>query len=268
MERSFVKYHGAGNDFLLFDDRAATFPVEEPQLIRLLCHRRHGVGADGVILLQNSSRADFRMRIFNADGGEPSMCGNGIRCLVHFLSSLGIKQESYSIETMHAEHLCRLCTDGRVSVSMGAPRILHQGLSVLGCSVDVIDTGVPHAVLFVSDLQGVDVEGMGRAIRTHPLFQPEGVNVNFALVSSKEEVRLRTYERGVEAETLACGTGTAAVAVAAISRFGCQSPLRLLPLSEEPIEIRWEEEIEMIGPATAVFQGTLKEILNFKQIFV
>ena len=259
MVLSFAKYQGAGNDFIVIDDRIAFFPAHDGAIIRRLCHRQKGIGADGVILLQESDKADFRMRIFNADGGEPSMCGNGIRCLVHYIRGLGFKSSSFKIETMHSVLACQ-AFDEKVGVFMGAPHIMHWGIEVLNMTAYVLDTGVPHAVIFVSDLDNLDVFNLGRAIRTHKLFAPNGVNVDFAAFPSHEGVvRVRTYERGVEAETLACGTGAAAVAYVAHVLFGLESLVPILTASGETLEIhREEKELLMIGPATPVFHGRIE----------
>lgn len=263
---TFSKYHGAGNDFIVIDDRAAFFPVENTPLIEHLCHRRFGIGGDGLLLLQSSKCADFRMRIFNSDGKEASMCGNGIRCLVHFLRSLGFKEEQFSIETMHATLACQIKGD-RISVVLGKPHVLHWGVSLEdnGSSyvAYVVNTGVPHAVVFVEDLDDIDVFSLGRRIRNHSLFSPHGVNVNFAKIAPDGTVRIRTYERGVEDETYACGTGSAAVALTVAQTADMQSPIRLLTKSKEYLEINVKEapdggkEIEMIGNATYVFEGRI-----------
>ncbi len=248
---AFSKYQGAGNDFILIDDRASSFPIH---LVEKLCHRRLGIGADGVILLQNSLKAAFRMRIFNSDGKEAAMCGNGIRCLFDFARTLGFKEESYLVETMDAILQCRAVGD-RVSVLLAPPQLI----AIVDDRMDVWNTGVPHAVLFVDELDKVPVEELGRKIRFEAQFQPHGVNVNFA---SHENglIRMRTYERGVEGETLACGTGAAAVALSAQKKFNLKNPLRIFSSSQELLEVNVAEgRVELIGPVKAVFQGKIVE---------
>ena len=257
MRFPFSKYHGAGNDFILIDDRIPFFPAADCERIRKLCDRRLGIGADGLILLQSSQKADFRMRLFNADGGEPGMSGNGIRCLVSFIHSLGIERDLYRIETGQAVRVCQIL-DGKVAVSMGPVHVLHRGLKLAlqheVVSMEVLHTGVPHAVVFVDDLDAVDVASKGKEIRHHPHFQPEGVNVNFAMRGAEGHLRMRTYERGVEAETLACGTGAVAVASAT------NAPGYILPASGEMLEVRIDgENTQLIGPAQLVFTGEINE---------
>lgn len=236
----FAKYHGAGNDFILIDDRDLSFSADA-QLIKKMCHRRFGIGADGVILLQPSSKADFRMRIFNNDGGEAAMCGNGIRCLIHFIRSLGLTQKQYWIETKERVVPCAIEGD-TVSVDLGVFRWLSE---------HVIDTGVPHAVVFVESLERIDLEVKGRELR-----ESLGSNVNFASKDPSGVIRMRTYERGVEGETLACGTGAAAVGVVARARFSVQNPVKILCASSEELLVEvGEESVRLIGTATFVFNG-------------
>lgn len=255
----FAKYQGAANDFVLVDDRANSFPVS---CIESLCDRRRGIGADGVLLLQQSTtgEADFRMRVFNADGSEPEMCGNGLRCLIQYLSSLGEKLPSYRIETLAGIQLCTAREDLVTTLVSKAEFITKKGtLEMQGetLSYDLIDTGVPHVVLFVSDLESIDVVGRGKAIRWLSSFQPHGVNVNFARVSGNA-LSLRTYERGVEGETLACGTGSIAAALAARETFSLQFPVKVETRSRETLEVGMDrKQIYISGPARFVFKGEI-----------
>jgi diaminopimelate epimerase len=206
-----------------------------------MCHRRFGIGADGIILLQPSNKADFRMRIFNNDGGEPEMCGNGIRCLIHFIRSLGFTQKQYQIEIKERIVPCAIEGDV-VTVDLGKFKWLSE---------HVVDTGVPHAVVFVESLEKIDLEVKGRELR-----ESLGSNVNFALREPSGAIRVRTYERGVEGETLACGTGAAAVGVVARARFSVQNPVKILCASSEELLIEvGEESVRMTGTATFVFHG-------------
>jgi diaminopimelate epimerase len=261
----FAKYQGAGNDFVIIDDRASCFPIENNALIARLCHRQKGIGADGLILLQDSHQADFRMRIFNADGREAAMCGNGLRCLIHFIHALGNIQTSYLIETGHALYSA-IFRDEQISIDMGIPQVKHWGVELLLKSgtrtAYVVHTGVPHAVIFVPDLKQVDLLNEGKEIRNHSLFIPEGVNVNFACAIAENEIQMRTYERGVEGETLACGTGAVAVAYVANQLFRSNDApkmrMNIITASQDRLEIHKEEETEairMIGPAGFVFGG-------------
>ena len=260
---SFSKYQGAGNDFIVIDDRSCRFPVEDKELIERLCFRNLGIGADGLVLLQPSSFADFRMRVFNADGMEASMCGNGLRCLIVYLKDLGFKEETFHIET-EAEVLKCSYLGGKVSVEFSTPKVLHWGTFLQEGSVleelFVVDTGVPHAVIFVEDLEECLVEKWGREIRSHPKFAPHGVNVNFVKVSSDGTARIRTYERGIEGETLACGTGAAAAAFVLSQKEGQGMPIRVMPKSGEGLEFSIKgasKRIEMQGRAEFVFEGRI-----------
>lgn len=259
----FSKYAGSGNDFILIDNRALPFPANPP-LIARLCHRQLGIGADGVILLENSQKADFRMRIFNADGGEAEMCGNGIRCLMRFIRELGGIRPTYKIETMHS--LVTIAEEGEgVCVQMPEPFDIQWDMTLnnIPHRIQRLNTGVPHAVLFVDDLEAETWMALAPHIRRHPSLAPEGTNVNFASLDPSGSLRVRTYERGVEGETLACGTGATASALAAAKCCGLKSPIRVLPRSEEPllISFTWEGEtptqVAMTGPAHFIFRGEI-----------
>ncbi len=261
MNVSFSKYHGAGNDFILVDDRSSFFPLEKKEFLARLCHRQLGIGADGLILLQSGTSAHYRMRIFNSDGIEAAMCGNGLRCLAAFIKSLGLCGESLEIESMQGVHACRF-TENRVSISLGKPEVREWGLTLSlnreKIGAHLIHTGVPHAIIFVSDLQAVDVQTQGREIRRHPLLQPEGANVNFCKVMENKELHVRTYERGVEQETLSCGTGVAAAAMAAQILYQLPNPVRVIPASGEEMHVEVGSEIFLTGPVVHVFSGKIE----------
>lgn len=253
--RSFVKYEGAGNDFVLIDDRDFSFPVVDKALIQSLCDRKKGIGADGVILFQ----APCIMRIFNADGSEAESCGNGLRCFLAFLSNdLNIIQDHYEIVIGP-----RVVTGWQISktefaVDMGnvfkaePNRIVH-----LDKAFHYIDSGVPHLVHFVPDTYQVDLEQEGAFFRSHPAVSPQGANVNF--VSEKEgSFYCRTFERGVEGETLACGTGAVAVAYWVRRLFSKKGKIPIqFPGGQVTVYEQGEHWI-MQGPARAVFQGTYR----------
>lgn len=261
---SFSKYQGSGNDFIIIDDRAGFFPIENDQLISKICHRRFGIGADGLLLLQTSACAGFRLRIFNSDGREVGMCGNGMRCFIHYLHGLGFKEDVYRVETTHDIIECQIKGD-KISVRLQKPYVINWGVKLdldnQPCEAYVVHTGVPHAVIFVEDIEKVEVERHGRFVRNHPLFGLEGVNVNFAKRGADGAFRVRTYERGVEGETYACGTGAAAVALAASQLWDVSSPVRIVPLSQESLEVHVEQalsggkQLDLIGRAIAVFDG-------------
>lgn len=251
----FAKYQGAGNDFILIDDRAPSFPLNDQKLVQQLCHRKFGIGADGLILLQTDSTADFRMRIFNCDGSEAESCGNGLRCLMRFISDLGLPQKPYTIATanriVHAEFLGE-----KISIQMGPARDLRLHLKIDEWTVHSVDTGVPHAVLFVSDLEKVDLKTIGPYLRHHPTFQPRGTNVNIASQQSDGSFRVRTFERGIEGEVLACGTGALAVGAIASEIYRSPSPVHI-HFSGGELEIHYQnKELRMVGPAKRIFVGS------------
>lgn len=263
MQLNFSKFEGAGNDFILLDDRPYSFPVKHKRLIQSLCHRQKGIGADGLILLQESRNADFRMRIFNSTNGkEAAMCGNGLRCLIAFLCKLGLNQEKYQIETL-AGILSAGFKNKQIFFSYPRPNMIRTRIE--NFPLLLANVGVPHAVLFVDQLQEIDITSIGRKIGSHSHFSgSNGVNVNFAQLNPPDTVFTRTYERGVEAETFACGTGAAAVALAAHEEFGLEQKLKIIPKSQETIEVEISEQLEVIGPATFVYEGNI----NINNIFM
>ncbi len=250
----FTKIQGAGNDFIVIDDRAGSFSLAESE-IRRLCHRHFGIGADGLILLQNTPIADFRMRIFNSDGKETEGCGNGLRCLGRFLLELGLSLQKTRI-AMH-EKIVEISAIGeQIGVEMGEPQNLQLHIETEQGTLHFVDTGVPHVVHFVNELETAPLHQLGPFWRRHPLFFPKGTNVNLAKVE-KGEIRVRTFERGVEGETLACGTGACAVAIIAHTLYSMPSPIAIsFPGGHLEIQIDGRR-LTMIGPAVKVFDGII-----------
>lgn len=253
----FFKYQGTGNDFILIDDRSKTFPAANQALIEQLCHRRFGIGADGLILLQNDPDYDFRMVYFNADGAEGSMCGNGGRCIVRFAHDLGMFEQETRFIAVDGEHTA-VVDDENISLKMSpvSGSEDRNGLTFL-------NTGSPHVVLFVDDLESLDVVAEGRAIRYSDQFKPRGTNVNFAQVMADDTVFVRTYERGVEDETYSCGTGVTAVALVAHQQLALTSPVGIktiggnLRVSFKQLADGQFDAINLIGPAKRVFAGRI-----------
>jgi diaminopimelate epimerase len=251
----FYKYHGAKNDFILIDNRDGQATIEDPHLIRQLCDRRSGIGADGVLFVERSTVADYKMRIFNADGSIPTMCGNGIRCVVHFL-----EKEEVHIEVGGRIFPCKY-QGSKISVDLGVSEVLHWPIHIDGLPIYVLNTGVPHAVFF-ADIDAGDFIARARVIRSHPAFSPNGVNVNCVEVQANA-LLVRTFERGVEGETLSCGTGAAAAAWVAKAVHGIQGRIAIKTrvgfdsaLFEESLDICISAgRIEMRGPAHCVFTG-------------
>ncbi|MBW1989422.1 MAG: diaminopimelate epimerase [Deltaproteobacteria bacterium] len=264
----FMKMSGSGNDFILGDNRQGTFAYEDmPALARRLCARKVSVGADGLILLENSDEADFAWRFFNADGSEAEMCGNGARCAARFAYLSGIAGKDMRFVTLagviHAQ-----VADGTVRVRMTPPMDLvpEVCLDVDGEPVRLfsVNTGVPHAVVRVDDLEAVDVDGLGRRIRFHEHFAPAGANVNF-LWADGAETRIRTYERGVEGETLACGTGAVASALCRAMADDLPSPVKVLTRGGVTLLVHFcrqgesFDEVYLEGDARIIYRGTLGE---------
>lgn len=252
----FSKYHGRGNDFILIDDQNKTFSHSK-QFIEQLCHRHFGIGADGIILLQKSEKADLRMRIFNCDGNEASSCGNGLLCLLTFARDQKILDKyEISIETMDRIVYAQKQKD-LYSINMGAPLRLELNhklaLSDREILCHLVDTGVYHAVVFVDDLEKTLVEKIGKEIREHKDFSPGGINVNF-VQRKKTATRVRTYEKGVEAETLSCGTGACAVGVVSTKLYN--DPNHTISFSKGDLSISYAKDtIHMKGSATFIFSG-------------
>lgn len=257
MTIDFFKYQGTGNDFVLIDDRNETFPASDQALIERLCHRRFGIGADGLILLRTDPEYDFRMIYFNADGAEGSMCGNGGRCIVRFAHDLGV----FGSETRF------LAVDGEHTAEVRGDDIFLKMSDVTGFDnrdgVTFLNTGSPHVVQFVDDLESLDVVSEGRSIRYDSRFQPGGTNVNFVQPIDGNTLFVRTYERGVEDETYSCGTGVTAVALVAQRQLHMPDPVFIktlggnLRVSFNSTADEQFDNIYLIGPAKRVFVGTI-----------
>ena len=202
----FYKYQGTGNDFIIIDDRSAVFDLEDEYLIAALCERKMGIGADGLILLKEHNTLDFEMIYFNSDGKKSSMCGNGGRCIIAFAKMLGLIETETTFMAIDGEHQGKIKEDV-VFLQMQDVKEIDSLDDAL-----VLDTGSPHFVTIVDDLKNLDVKAEGKKIRNSQPFKKEGINVNFVLDNTKLQVR--TYERGVEDETLSCGTGVVATAIA------------------------------------------------------
>ena len=265
MNIPFAKMHGAGNDFILVDDRALTFPAGNRASLAALMARRTGIGAEGLLLVQPSATADLRMRFFNPDGGEADMCGNGARCLARFAHDLGAAPATMRIETAAGPVRAEVLGE-RVRLHLPAPKDwrLRRTLTLDGAQIayHFVNTGVPHAVVEVADLAGTDVARLGAGLRRHADFAPAGTNVNFIACEAPRTVGVRTFERGVEAETLACGTGLTASALIA-SRLGrVTAPARVLPASGDELEVGFTltpdgaRDVTLLGPAVYVFRGS------------
>jgi diaminopimelate epimerase len=243
----FTKIQGSGNDFIILDGSSFSSIVGRRSSIVKICDRSYGIGADGILLLERSKKADVRMRIFNADGSQAAMCGNGARCCALYMSRK-LKTDKLSIETKAG--IVEAGVDGcDVKVKLTDPADikfdLHVNVGGKDLEVDYINTGVPHAVIEVSDLENMPVKEMGRAIRHHELFKPAGTNVDFAKVIDKTHISVRTYERGVEDETLACGTGSVAAAIITVLNHRGEQAAHLGALHEVFVKTRSKEVLKV-----------------------
>lgn len=252
----FHKYQATGNDFILIDNRNGQFPKNDLKLIKELCHRRFGIGSDGLILIQNHELSDFEMVFYNPDGSQ-SLCGNGSRCAVNFAKLLGIIDQSTVFKAFDGTHNATI-NDGIVSLEMNnVQNVRHMSDGMF------IDTGSPHYTQFVADAKSYSVVAEGRKIRHGGLFHKEGVNVNFIQVMSKSEIFVRTYERGVENETLSCGTGVTASAIAAGFK-GVGDKVKIKTLGGE-LNVSYKkkndsmfENIVLSGSAIEVYRGEIE----------
>ncbi|ASC72127.1 Diaminopimelate epimerase [Halomicronema hongdechloris C2206] len=283
MAVEFVKYHGLGNDFILIDNRHQPEPVWQPEQAMRWCDRNRGIGADGVIFALPAQRdTDYTMRIFNADGSEPEMCGNGIRCLARFLDALESAEghpptlpHAYRIHTLGGTITPELQPDGQVKVDMGVPKLLAQDipttlvareqkvidqmLRVAGQTWEVtgVNIGNPHCVTFVEDVAELPLVTLGPQFEYHPAF-PQRVNTEFIQIIGPKHLKMRVWERGAGA-TLACGTGACAALVAAALTGRCDRTATV-ELPGGPLQIEWSanNRIYMTGPAERVFQGQVE----------
>jgi diaminopimelate epimerase len=261
---TFIKMNGAGNDFVMLDNRDASLVLAKEQIARL-CDRHRGVGGDGLLMIEPAQNgADFRMRYYNADGGEAEMCGNGARCFARFAQKVSGKSGAISFETMAGVINAKFFGD-IVQIQMSEPHSLrlNDPLAAAGekLTVHSINTGVPHAVVFVENLEAVEVQKLGAALRYHPHFAPKGTNANFVKQLGPQSIAIRTYERGVEDETLACGTGMVACALIFHELTGAASPVQVKVRGGDTLEIGFEQSgdtyqnVTLTGPADFTFEG-------------
>lgn len=249
----FVKMHGAGNDFVLVDDRDGAFPSNDARRISALATRPNGIGCEGVILVQKSDRADFRMRFFNPDGTEADLCGNGARCVAAFAREIGAAPDrTMRFETGAGFVDAEILGNGLVRISMPDPK---------GLDGNFVIAGVPHKIVPVEDLAGTDVDGEGRRIRRSAEFAPNGTNVDFVTYRKPDRVSIRTYERGVEAESFACGTGSVAAAVVGVSGHGLRFPVTVTTAGGDELEVggacdgKSFSNVTLTGPVRRIFEG-------------
>ncbi|CDN15944.1 Diaminopimelate epimerase [Richelia intracellularis] len=279
MAIEFTKYHGLGNDFILIDNRSSVTPIINPAQAIEICNRHFGIGGDGVIFaLPGENGSDYTMRIFNSDGSEPEMCGNGIRCLARFIADLegeSRNQDQYRIHTLAGVITPQLVPDGQVKVDMGLPRLLageipttlssadenviNQPLQVgeKSWNITCVSMGNPHCITFVDDVEAIPLESIGPQFE-HNLAFPQRINTEFIQVVSRDYLKMRVWERGVGI-TLACGTGACASLVAGVLNDKCDRAATV-ELPGGNLHIEWSEvdgQVYMTGPATLAFTGKL-----------
>ncbi len=263
----FFKMHGGGNDFVLIDHRDRPIPeAEYSRFAKRVCAPKIGVGADGLILIETSEKADFRWRFFNADGSEAEMCGNGARCAARFAVLHGLAGHSLAFETM-AGLIAAEVQDRQVEVTMVGVEDLRLNLSIPlekgHLSGHFLRVGVPHVAVPVENLDEVPIRQWGREIRYHRLFEPAGTNVNFVKIKDLHNLAVRTYERGVEDETLACGTGAVASAIISARLGKAASPVAVHTRGGEMLTVSFEltgdriTQVLLKGDALVVYQGEL-----------
>lgn len=258
MQIQFYKYQGTGNDFIILDNRDQVYSELTTDQVSLLCDRRFGIGADGLMMLNLKEGYDFEMVYYNADGRESSMCGNGGRCLVKFAHNIGIRKDMYYFLAVDGEHEAEIALDGIVSLKMknvNGIRVSHGDF--------ILDTGSPHYVKIVRNVMEYDVLRKGREIRYSSAFAEEGINVNYVEQKNDDEIIVRTYERGVENETFSCGTGVTAAALVCYHNENGFNDVTVrtkggkLTVEFDRINDDQYENIWLCGPAEKVFEGNV-----------
>lgn len=256
MKITFHKYQGTGNDFIIMDNRSGQIPDLSVKQISKLCHRRFGIGADGLMLLNEKPGYDFEMKYYNADGRESSMCGNGGRCLVRFAHRCGIHKSTYRFWAIDGEHEAEIDTEDLVRLKMKDVNEVNEHATYA-----ILNTGSPHFVKFDRNVGDIDVKMTGSEIRYSKAFAEEGINVNFVETLDDDSIFVRTYERGVEDETYSCGTGVTAAALMSahnangFNRVEVRTPGGHLSVEFDKIDDEHFENIWLCGPATYVFTG-------------
>ena len=255
----FYKYHGTGNDFIIIDGRNNEFELQNEQ-VRKLCHRRFGIGADGLMIMKNETNYDFGMIYYNADGNPGSMCGNGGRCMVQFAYDSGLHKSEYLFKAVDGDHTATIESNKWIDLKMKDVDSIETSIF----SDFILDTGSPHYVKPVSDARNIDVFREGREIRYNKRFAEAGINVNFVELEEDGDIFVRTYERGVEDETLSCGTGVTASALAfahndnGFNRVSVKTPGGNLAVEFTKTGDASFKDIWLCGPAAFVFKGEVE----------
>ncbi len=264
----FTKAVATGNDFVIIDNREPSVK-DLSALARSVCDRKRSIGSDGLLVIEKSKRCDFRMLIFNPDGSQAQMCGNGSRCIALYAVKSKIAKTEMTIETLAGELKARV-NGGMVKVMLTEPKDIRWNLCLMihKCpyKLTFVNTGVPHVIHFVEDLDKVDVNNLGSHIRNHGEFAPEGTNADFVQICGKNKIKVRTYERGVEDETLACGTGSVASALISAEREGMASPITVETRSGEKLKVYFSKidgnfkDVYLEGNAKLVYEGVINNV--------
>jgi len=261
----FYKLNASGNDFIIIDNRDGVIYrlcKDVPDFVAKVCRQHLSVGADGLILIENSDKADFKWRFFNSDGSEAEMCGNGGRCVARYAYIKGIAKSEMSFETQ-AGIINAEVSSSKVKIQLTDPSELKLDYPLRFDDTEIfissVNTGVPHAVVISDDIERIPVDEIGRKIRYHSVFGAHGTNVNFVQIIDEGNVKIRTYERGVEGETLACGTGAVATGVILKEKGLVNTPVRIWTKGGEIINIYLEEHVYLEGESRVVFKGELFE---------
>lgn len=265
----FTKSVATGNDFIIVDNRSSVIRFPLPEFAGKICKRKWSIGADGLLVIEKSKKADFKMRIFNPDGSEAEMCGNGSRCVALYAAANRIAKKDMAIETL-AGTLAASVRGGVVKVKLPNPKDIKWNLCLMihKCpyKVNFVNAGVPHVIYFTDDLHKVDVKDLGSHIRYHKEFSPEGANADFVKVVNKHNIKVRTYERGVEDETLACGTGAIASAIISAESEKMTSPITVETWGGEKLKVYFEliggnfKNVYLEGRAKLVYEGVIKDV--------
>lgn len=260
----FYKMSASGNDFILIDDRDLTVErqfKDLPYFVERVCRRRHSVGADGLILIRRSQACDFSWRFFNADGSEAEMCGNGGRCAARFAFLNGIAGENMAFETLAGIMKATIKEGNRVKLQLSSPQDLNLdypiALETKELFVSSVNTGVPHVILLTDDIEYAPVEELGRTVRYHRSFAPKGTNVDFVKVIDRRNVQVRTYERGVEGETYACGTGAVAVGVILKEKGLSEEAVNIHTRGGEVLQVYVQDGVHLEGTANVIYTAHL-----------
>ena len=259
MEIKFHKYQGTGNDFIILDNRNGEYAALSSKDVKRLCNRNFGIGADGLMLMNEKEGYDFDMTYFNADGNEGSLCGNGSRCMIKFAFNAGIIKELFLFTTSDGDHEAKLAEDGIVSLRMKDVDVIHRH------HLDfILNTGSPHLIKMTSEVMKLDVFKKGKEIRYSSEFEKEGINVNFVeQLTEPDKIIVRTYERGVENETLSCGTGVTAAAIvcfhneSGFNEVEVKTPGGMLNVEFDRTDEGSFKNIWLCGPAEKVFEGSI-----------